>query len=64
MVVGKLVECVYVDVFLLNLYLLLVDILEFDNILVLFIYFVLRMLVKMFRKNRMWKFFIVKSVLK
>lgn len=46
MVVGKLVECVYVDVFLLNLYLLLVDILEFDNILVLFIYFVLRMLVK------------------
>lgn len=46
MVVGKLVECVYVDVFLLNLYLLLVDILEVDNILVLFIYFVLRMLVK------------------
>lgn len=64
MVAGKLVERVHVDALSLNPYLLLVDILESDNILALFIYFVLRMSVKTFRKNRMWKSSTVKSALK
>lgn len=46
MVAGKLVERVHVDALSLNPYLLLVDILESDNILALFIYFVLRLSVK------------------